>query len=209
MSIETIPWVDVVGYVGAAVTLWGMHRKTMIPLRLGAVGGNVGFLVFGLLAPSYPTLVLHALLLPLNLWRTLQMMRLIREIKEAAEGDYSLDPLLPYMDLLKVPAGDVLFKKGERPDRMIVIKEGAVHLEEIDVDCGPGDVLGEIAAFTPDNRRTCTGVCKTDCTLFTLGNDAMLQLYFQNPEFGMYLIRTIVGRLLANWENAESRAKAV
>ena len=86
MAMEGLPWVDVVGYLGGAVTLWGMCRKTIIPLRLGAVAGNVGFVFFGLLVPSYPTLVLHALLLPLNLFRTWQMFRLIREIRESAEG---------------------------------------------------------------------------------------------------------------------------
>jgi len=209
MSFESIPWVDLIGYVGGLVTLWGMHCKTMIPLRLGAVGGNVGFLIFGLLAPSYPTLVLHSLLLPLNLLRTMQTMRLIREIKEAGDHDNSLTPLLPYMNVVKVPAGTVLFRTGAAPDRMIVIKEGTIHLDEVDVDCGPGNVIGEIGIFTPDNRRTCTGVCATDCTLFTLGNETMLQLYYQNPQFGMYLVRTIVGRLLANWDGAENRVRAV
>jgi len=209
MTTETVPWVDLIGYFGAAVTLWGMYSKTIIPLRLGVVGGNIGFVIFGFLVPSYPTLVLHAVLLPLNAYRTWQMVQLVREIREAAEGDNTLGALLPYMSKTKAAAGDVLFKKDERPDRMIVIKDGTIHLEEIGVDCGPGDVLGEIAAFTPDNRRTCTAVCATDCDLYTLGNDDMVQLYYQNPQFGMYLMRVVVSRLLANWQNAEARAKAV
>jgi len=69
MDIEGVPWVDLIGYFGGVVTLWGMYRKTIIPLRLGGVAGNVGFLFFGILVPSYPTLVLHALLLPLNAYR--------------------------------------------------------------------------------------------------------------------------------------------
>ncbi len=209
MTVEAVPWVDLIGYLGGGATLWGMFRKTIIPLRLGAIGGNVGFLIFGLLAPSYPTLALHALLLPLNAFRTWQMIRLVREIRAAAEGDNSLDALLPYMSEFKAPAGTVLFRKGEKPDRMIIIKTGTVHLEEVGVDCGPGDVLGEIAAFTPENRRTCTAVCAADCELYGLTNDDMLQLYYQNPRFGIYLMRIIVSRLLANWQDAESRAKTV
>ncbi len=209
MTMGTVLWVDLIGYLGGGITLWGMHSKTIIPLRLGAVGGNVGFIIFGLLVPSYPTLALHALLLPLNAYRTWQMMKLIREIREAAQGDNNLDALLPYMNEVRQPAGTVLFKKDDKPDRMIVIKSGAIHLEEIDVVCGPDDVLGEIAAFTPDNRRTCTAICVTDCDLYTLTNENMLQLYYQNPQFGMYLMRIVVSRLLKNWQNAEARAKAV
>ncbi len=209
MTMETVPWVDLIGYFGAAVTIWGMNSKTIIRLRLGVVGGNVGFLAFGLLASSYPTLVLHALLLPVNVYRTWQMIRLVREIKQATEGDNNLNALIPHMSRSHVSAGGVLFRKGDKPDRMIVIKEGTIHLDEVDVDCGPGDVLGEIAAFTPDNQRTCTAVCATDCELYTLTNDDMIQLYFQNPKFGMYLMRVVVSRLLTNWQDAEARAKAV
>ena len=209
MAMEGIPWVDVIGYIGGVVTIWGMYRKTIIPLRLGAVAGNVGFVFFGLLVPSYPTLVLHALLLPLNLFRTWQMFRLIREIRESAEGDNDLRSLLPFMSKTRMAAGEVLFRKGDRSDRMIVIGAGTVHLDEIGVDCGPGDVLGEIGAFAPDNRRTCTGVCATECELYIISNDDMVQLYYQNPQFGMYLFRIVVARLLANWQDAEARAKAI
>ena len=78
-GIEVFPWIDVIGYVGGVVTVWGMHRKTMISLRVAVIVGNVGFLAFGILAESYPTLVLHALLAPLNTLRLMQMMRLIRD----------------------------------------------------------------------------------------------------------------------------------
>ena len=209
MTMDSVPWVDLIGYLGGGVTLWGMFSKTIIPLRLGALGGNVGFIIFGLLAPSYPALVLHALLLPLNAYRTWQMVRLVDEFRDAADGDNNLDALLPYMSAITKPAGAVLFEKGDKADRMIVINSGTIRLNEIGVDCGPGDVLGEIAAFTPDNRRTCTAVCATDCDLYTLSNDVMIQLYYQNPKFGMYLMRTVVSRLLGNWQDAEARAKVV
>ena len=176
---------------------------------MGAVAGNVGFLIFGLLVPSFPTLILHAVLLPLNVFRTWQMIKLISEIRDSAEGDNNLDALLPYMDKKKYSAGTVLFKKGDPSDRMIVIAQGTVHLEEIDVDCEAGEVLGEIGPFTPDNRRTVSGVCATDCDLFTISNNDMIQLFYQNPQFGMYLMRIIVARLLTNWQDAEARAKLV
>jgi len=206
---EFVSYVDLIGYLGGTVTLWGLFQKTMIPLRVGAVIGNVGFMAFGLMVPSYPTLILHALLLPLNAYRMMQMIRLIREIRESAGQSNSLDPLIPYMKQEREPAGTVLFRIDDAPDRMIVIKSGTVRLEEIDVSCGAGDVLGEIAAFTPDNRRTCTAVCDTDCELFTLSNNAMIQLFYQNPQFGMFLTRVIVQRLLKNWQDADARAHAL
>ena len=206
---EIVPYIDLIGYLGGGVTLWSLYQKTMIPLRVGAVVGNVGFMAFGLLVPSYPTLILHTLLLPLNTYRMIQMIRLVREIREAASQTNSLDPLIPCMKEKREPAGTVLFRIGDAPDRMIVIKSGTVRLEEFDVRCGAGDVLGEIAAFTPDNRRTCTAVCDSGCELYTLSNDAMIQLFYQNPRFGMFLMRVIVQRLLKNWQEADTRARAL
>ncbi len=206
---ENIPYVDLVGYLGGAVTVWGLYQKTMIPLRIGAVAGNVGFMAFGLLVSSYPTLILHTLLLPLNVYRMIQMIRLIREIREAASQTSNLDPLIPYMKEKREAAGSVLFRIEDAPDRMIVIKSGTVRLDEIDVRCGAVDVLGEIAAFTPNNRRTCTAICETDCELYSLSNDAMIQLFYQNPRFGMFLTRIIVQRLLKNWQEADARAQAL
>ena len=206
---EIIPYVDLVGYLGGAVTVWGLYQKTMITLRVGAVAGNVGFMAFGLLVPSYPTLILHTLLLPLNVYRMIQMIRLIREVREAASQTNNLDPLLPYMKEEREPAGSVLFRIGDAPDRMIVIKSGTVRLEEIDVRCGAGGVLGEIAAFTPDNRRTCTAICEYGCEFYTLSNEAMIQLFYQNPRFGIFLTRIIVQRLLKNWQEADARPRAL
>jgi hypothetical protein len=207
--LEGISYIDLIGYFGGGITLWGMYLKTMIPLRVGVVCGNVGFMAFGFLAGSYPTLVLHTLLLPLNGLRLVQMIRLIREIREAASESNSLDALLPYMKKKREKADTVLFRIGDAPDRMIVVKSGTIRLEEIDARCDAGDILGEIAAFTPDSKRTCTAVCETDCELYTLSNEAMIQLYYQNPRFGMYLIRIVVRRLLDNWQAADARAKAL
>jgi len=137
------------------------------------------------------------------------MYRLVVKTREASEGKNDLTALLPYMSKIRLAVGTVLFTKGDRPDQMVVIAEGTVHLDEVNVDCGPGDVLGEMGTFTPDNRRTCTGVCATDCELYTISNEDMGQRYYQNLEFGMYLMRIVVARLLTNWEDAESRAKAV
>ena len=56
MTMETVPWIDLIGFFGGGVTLWGMNRKTIIPLRFGAVGGNAVFLIFGLVGAELPDL---------------------------------------------------------------------------------------------------------------------------------------------------------
>jgi len=47
LDIPFVPWVDMIGYLGGAVTFWAMYCKTIIPLRVGVIVGNLGFLAFG------------------------------------------------------------------------------------------------------------------------------------------------------------------
>ena len=61
--------------------------KTMIPLRYLAVGGNLGFLVYGVLHPSPIMALLHGALLPINVYRAKEMVKLTRRVTAAAEAD--------------------------------------------------------------------------------------------------------------------------
>jgi CRP/FNR family cyclic AMP-dependent transcriptional regulator len=54
--------------------------RTMIPLRLIAISSNVAFIVCGFYGGIYPVLVLHVILLPMNIWRTSEMWRLVRNV---------------------------------------------------------------------------------------------------------------------------------
>jgi CRP-like cAMP-binding protein len=81
---------------------------------------------------------------------------------------------------------------------MYMVLEGTVLLEEIGVTVPRGQLLGEIALFAPENARTATAVCETDVELGEIPEEKVLQLYYQNPEFGFSLVRLVIGRLLEN-----------
>jgi len=50
-----------------------------------------------------------------------------------------------------------------------------------------------VGLFAPDGVRTLTAVCEEDCRLATISRDKVLELYYQNPKFGLFLIRLISG----------------
>jgi CRP-like cAMP-binding protein len=52
--------------------------------------------------------------------------------------------------------------------------------------------------FTEDGRRTMSVRCKTDVQAATITYDRFKELYFQNPQFGFYLLRLIVTRMHSN-----------
>jgi hypothetical protein len=192
--------------VAAAFSIAGTFVKTMIPLRWLAVGTNLGFLTYGLLYPSLPMMVLHGLMLPINIWRALEMVKLTRRVTRAAKrGDVSGLWLKPYMKMRRMKAGEVLFRKGDIADHLYFLAEGDIELVEIGKPQPTGSMFGEIAFFAPDRRRTLTARCTTDCRVLTIDEQTLLQLYYQNPSFGFELVRLVAGRLSADVHRLESR----
>ena len=128
--MRSIGWTEAVGYAASLLVFCTFYMKTMIPLRLVAVASNVAFIAYGFLGGLAPVLILHATLLPLNTVRVLQMRRLIRKVRESAQGDLSMDWLVPLMARRAFPAGHVLFEKGDEANHLYVVLRGSVHLSD-------------------------------------------------------------------------------
>src|SRR5690606_574068 len=135
-----------------------------------------------------PIVVLHAILFPLNVWRLMEMRRLIAEVKAASAGDLNMDWIRPFMSKRAIAAGEILFRKGDRADRMFFVISGRLHLHEIDVDLAPGTVVGELGLLAPGRRRTQTLECVESGSLLEIGYDRIEELYYQNPTFGFYFL---------------------
>ena len=185
--------------VAGALVLVSTGLKTMIPLRWLAIGSNIGFVAYGAIHPSYPMLMLHAALLPINVYRLIEMMRLTRRVAAvASQADRSGVWLKPYMRSSKPRAGTVLFRQGDLGDRLYFLAEGSIELVEIQGSIEPGQIFGEIAFFTADRRRRATARCIEDCTVLSIDESTLMQLYYQNPAFGFKLIELVANRLSAD-----------
>ena len=66
-----------------------------------------------------------------------------------------------------------------------------------------------MALFTQDGARLASAVCKTNVQLLYITYEEFEQHYFQNPEFGLFLVRLIVRRLERNQRRALSMLEAV
>jgi CRP/FNR family cyclic AMP-dependent transcriptional regulator len=196
MDISHLTWVQLVGYAASLLVFSTFYMKTMIPLRCIAVVSNVAFLTYGYFGELYPVFLLHVVLLPLNLPRLYQMRKLIERVRRASKGDYSIEWMIPFMTKAEFKKADVLFRKGDEADTLYYIESGSVRLPEIEIALGPGEIIGEIGIFSPFKERTTSAVCETDLTVLVLSHHKVLELYYQNPEFGLYLGRMIIRRLL-------------
>lgn len=203
-----VSYPEFLGYLGSFLMFSTFYMKTMIPLRITAIAANVFMIVYTVLSGIYPVLVLQTCLLPLNVIRLVQMRRLVARVEAAARGDFRIDPLLPFMKHERAAAGDVLFREGDTADKMYMIQRGRVRLLGIDKIVGPGEVIGEIGVLSPARSRTATAVCEDDADLMTITRDQVAQLYYQNPEFGFFLLRLVTERLLHNLQESEFDVRA-
>jgi CRP/FNR family cyclic AMP-dependent transcriptional regulator len=192
-------WIVVAAWLAAFLVFSSFFMKTIVPLRIVAIVSNVAFIVYALLGLAYgvfgrvyPILVLHSCLLPLNVIRLRQLRTLIRAVQQASD-DEAIHALIPFMTTDTRRKGDILFRQGEPADRLYLLQSGRVGFTELDKHVPAGALFGEVGLFAPHGVRTLTAVCEEECGLATISRDKVLELYYQNPKFGFFLIRLISG----------------
>ena len=185
--------------VAAGLQVSSSFVKTMVPLRWLAVLSNCGFLVYGVLHPSFVMALMHGVLLPINCVRLREMTLLTRRVHAATHNtDRSGIWLRPYMKSSRRQAGEVLFRRGDPAEHLYILVEGRVDFPEVNGSIAPGEIFGEIAFFSPDKKRTLTACCGEDCVLLSIDQSTVRQLYYQNPSFGFQIVGLIAGRLSAD-----------
>ena len=204
-------WLVMTAWVAAVLVFSSFFMKTMIPLRIVAIVSNTAFISYALLGirygifgQVYPILVLHSCLLPLNFLRLRQLTRLTKAVHQATDEDV-LQSLIPYMKTQVHQGGTVLFRQGDPADQLYMIQEGQVHFPEIDKRIGAGEVFGEVGLFAPQSVRALTAVCEEPSRLSAISRDKVLELYYQNPKFGLFLIRLVSGLVLEDRPGADGR----
>ena len=193
------------GFIGAALTVASYLMKSMLPLRMVALSANVFLVVYAVQGGSWPTVALYLAMIPINAKKVFDIRKLVRAIENAKADTPISEWLLPHMSRRQAKAGQTLWKKGDKATEMLYVESGRLNLLEYDEAIGPVSVIGEIGLFAPDNRRTRTIVCETDCTLYSLSAEAMAKLYYQNPQLGFHVMRLIVARLMRDTDIAHKR----
>jgi hypothetical protein len=196
------------GFVAAVLYITSHYMKTMVPLRICEIASNALFVVYGAAYPSWPTLALYSILVPLNSLRLYEMLQLIKKVRTASHGDLSMDWLKPFMHKHSFKQGAVLFKKGDHADEMFYIVSGRCRIVELALELPAGHMVGELGFLTPEHQRTQTVECIDDVEMLTISYDKVRELYFQNPSFGFYLLRLVSERLLQNADRMERMIEA-
>nr|AWM04787.1 cyclic nucleotide-binding domain-containing protein [Bradyrhizobium amphicarpaeae] len=203
--VHNITLANLFAAVGAGFFVATLLMRTMVPLRVANMIGCAFFAVFGALSANVSTFLLYLLLLPINALRLRQMLKLVKKARHAAEGDMSIEWLKPFMTERKYRRGDTLFKLGDPAKEMLLTVTGKFLVKEINVEIGPGALMGELGFLTPDNRRTGTIECIEDGQVLTITYDRLLEIYFQDPQFGYYFLVLTSQRLLQNIDRLQKQ----
>jgi hypothetical protein len=198
IALASITIANILALIGAIFFVATLLMRTMVPLRVTGIISDVFFIGYGVLSGTVTTLMLYLLLLPINIFRLAQMLRLVKRARIAAQGDLSMDWLKPFMNRRQYGKGDVLFRKGDRANEMFFTVTGKFLVTELGIELPPGRLVGELGFLAPDNRRTQSLECTEDGQVLAITYDRLLELYFQNPEFGYYFLRLSTERLLQN-----------
>src|SRR6478752_534559 len=196
--LANITLANMFALVGVIFFVATLLTQTMVPLRVANMIGCLFFAIFGALTGAITTFLLYLMMIPFNAYRLRQMLILVKKARSATQGDTSLEWLKPFMSERKYRKGDILFKKDDAANEMLLTVTGKFLVKEISVELPPGRLMGEFGFLTPDNRRTATIECIEDGHVLTITYDKLLEIYFQNPQFGYYFLVLTSQRLLEN-----------
>jgi CRP-like cAMP-binding protein len=179
--------------------------KNMIPLRIIGMASNVAFILFAInSAPKVmPLVVLHSFLLPMNFFRLIQMLKLIKNVRSASEDDMSFEFMIPHMRKETFSKDELVFRRGDTADKIYLLRSGILTVDELDVVIKPGEIFGEMGVFASDPIRLATLRCGSEVELLSMTDKQIKQLYYQNPQFGFYLIQLLLKRFSQNEGHGE------
>jgi CRP/FNR family cyclic AMP-dependent transcriptional regulator len=186
------------GYLASALVFATFFMRSRSRLRQVAIASNIAFITYGIVGDVIPVLTLHVLLLPLNIWRLWEIGETRKAIGKAIQGDLQVDWLAPFGNTIALSRGESLFAQGDEGGTMYFILTGSLQLVESGISLGPGSLVGEIAFFSPQGRRTQGAMASSDARLLAMSQEELLTLYRRHPEFGVFLLRLVTGRLLEN-----------
>jgi hypothetical protein len=201
---------ELLGYVAAFLVLLTFSMKTMVPLRVAGIFSNLFFICYAFFTGANPILILHVILLPLNVFRLVQILTLLRKVEDASRAAGAAD--LEWMQMVSnqrpVQTGEILFQQGDMAGSMFFVLAGTFRIKELGLELGRGEIIGELGLLAPNKTRTQSVECIGAGEILEITYDRVKQLYFQSPKFGFFFLQLASRRLFENLERQDRELAA-
>ncbi len=120
----------------------------------------------------------------------------------ATLDDTDVEALRSTMSTTHLERGEILFREGQRGDRLYVITFGKIKLGRTSSDgrenlmavLGPGEMFGELSLFDP-GPRTLTATAVADTELIGMGNETLQEFLNDRPVVALALLASLARRL--------------
>ncbi|KAI1065680.1 hypothetical protein LB507_000286 [Fusarium sp. FIESC RH6] len=120
------------------------------------------------------------------------MLQVFQDLSDKNEDFWF--PATSYFSRREVPAGTVLFRRGEQANGFYLLERGIVRAE-YDLPQGwlcesivAGTTLGELPFFS-ETDRTATAVVESDCVVWLMDRDQWARIQKKEPEIGRELLK--------------------
>ena len=110
---------------------------------------------------------------------------------------------------LRLEAGEVLFKNGDRGGSMYVVRSGTLTIRSGSVvyeDVGPGGMVGEMGIVESNVPRSAMVYALTPSELVEVDQERFLELVDETPSFALAVMRVLSRRLRCMDDRYEARA---
>ena len=127
------------------------------------------------------------------------------QLEQILPGTDKIDLLLGAMERVECGAQEVLFSQGEADDGFFILESGSLsaYIEALGSKrrrvkkFGPGSLIGEMSAYTPDRRRTATVVADSHAVLYHMPARRLDQLDQQDSQLAA-AIHELIARTLGS-----------
>lgn len=196
-QLASLHWIEIIGWLASILTVASYSVSTMMPLRLLAISSSVCFIAYSFTLQLWPLLAMELILLPINTYRFWQVLSLRGKLTRAAAADQTdFSVVKAYGKPMRFAEGAKVFSQGDAVDNLYFLAKGRIEIEELGIEMGAGDIFGEIAFFTDAATRTASARCLEPSEIYALSEKQFMRLQFEDPRFGMSIMRTITRRLL-------------
>ena len=179
------------GWLAAALTIFTYSQKNMLRLRISAISASTCFIIWSIDLGVYPTLALHAILLPLNIHRLIEIRRNVQRVSAAQKQTSSLDGLRPWGKPIRFQDGMHIFRKDVLLDPLDYPVSGEVEFDEHSRTAEPGELFGDVAFLTAQRERVPFVRCQDYRERLAVNAADQATLTPQYPAFNFYVMRVI------------------
>lgn len=206
-QIFALDLIEAMGWLAAVLTVATYAVRTMMALRILALVSSLVFVGYAAVLQLWPLVGMELILIPINVYRLWQIVSLRGRLSRAVGGemaDFSI--IETYGTARQCKAGSVIFQRGDPVDSLYYIGAGKIMIEDVGIEVTAGDIFGEIAFFTDGGTRTATARCIEDAQVYELDEKHFMRLQFEDPSFGLSVMRTVARRLMYNASLPEKTA---